>query len=311
MRFAFLLLLAAVIALNGACDRDTASNVDPEAKARAEREAATRPAPKSAIEIGDPLASYKRRAEAGDVSAMIFLGRNYESLGSSRREEARKWYKMAADAGDASAQEALAKFEAAASQPAIVELPEFTTPLPAPTTAAIDLAPGVLVVPSATSRPTTQQPGDLSKVRWQDVLAAVDTTDFVNVVRDDYKPKNEDHTIFVGLSTARDKTITIAGSGRKSDNVVQVTVIIRVRNRQNLGDSSRVAQAAAVVNQVTRNNVMQREFIAWVTEYLSTGRRIDPIYRNGWQILISGPSAEGKADPSKHLGEAIVIEMKK
>ena len=85
------------------CDKGK-PNDRPEEQADAERRAATQPAPASAIEIHDPLAGMKKRADAGDVSAMITLGRTYESLGTTAgKEQARQWYEKAAATGDASA----------------------------------------------------------------------------------------------------------------------------------------------------------------------------------------------------------------
>src|SRR6266480_1918144 len=76
----FTLLLAATFVVC-ACDQGK-PNDHPEDQAESERRASTQPAPQSAIEISDPLAGMKKRADAGDVNAMITLGRTFESLGT-------------------------------------------------------------------------------------------------------------------------------------------------------------------------------------------------------------------------------------
>jgi hypothetical protein len=89
------------------------------------------------------------------------------------------------------------------------------------------------------------------------------------------------------------------------------SVVFRVRNRQNVANSARVLQAAAVTNKVTRENVTQKEFIEWVQQYLNSSQESPPIFRNGWKINISGPAAKGMRDPREFLGTAVLVEMKK
>jgi hypothetical protein len=306
-----LVLLASAFAPTG-CDRPPPPSDNPEAKVAAERAAATRGAPKSAIEIGDPLASYRRRAEAGDVSAMIFLGRSYEALGGAKnKQQARDWYQKAADVGDESAKQLIATMDAAATRPYEADpIPVATTP-PPPTSAPVELAPGVVVVPGAAAGPATTQIGDLTKLTWKQVLGSFDTTDFVTLQRDDYRKSPADDPVFVGLSNAPDKTLTVAGYGRTGDDLREIVIMMRVRTRQNPSESRRVSQSASIVNTATRNNVMSNEFLAWVTEYLSTGMRLDPIYRNGWRIEITGPQADKRTDDKAFLGEAVVVKMKR
>jgi len=105
--------------------------------------------------------------------------------------------------------------------------------------------------------------------------------------------------------------MTAAVSGVDGDNIDAVSIVIRIRTRQNLDANKRVTQAAAVVNVITRGNVSQTEFIEWVQQYLMSGLKSSPIFRNGWRITVSGTSGEGMNDPKKYLGEAVLIEMKK
>jgi hypothetical protein len=159
--------------------------------------------------------------------------------------------------------------------------------------------------------PTSTGPVDLAHLRWAEVLGAVDTKDFVSVANPHYVPKTGGPPTFVGLSTAPDKTMTIAGSGPSGDDIQMVSVVMRVRNKQDLANSIRVLQAAAVTNKVTRENVTQKEFIEWVQQYLNSNLESPPIFRNGWKISISGPAAKGMRDPKEFLGTAVLVEMKK
>ena len=59
------------------------------------------------------------------------------------------------------------------------------------------------------------------------------------------------------------------------------------------------------------NGVSKTELIEWITQYLTSGKRSEPIMRNGWGITISGPAAEGIPDPNERLGAAVMVEMKK
>ena len=63
---------------------------DPEVVVKREKE---KPVPKPAVELGDPLASLQKRAEAGDPNAMVALGRAHEALGGeTHKAEAKKWW---------------------------------------------------------------------------------------------------------------------------------------------------------------------------------------------------------------------------
>ncbi len=317
---------AVAAALTGVgCDRGPAPSDRPEAQIEAQKSAATRPAGPSAIELGDPLAPMRKRAEGGDVSAMITLGRTYESLGTADgKRQAKEWYQKAAATGDPSAQEALKNLEAAASQPSVAAAGADASGAAADAAEPLiqNSVPGVggaTTAPSAGSSPPPQarattapsSPADLAHLKWAEVVGSVDTRDFVNVARPDYVPKPGMPPAFVGLSASPDKTMTIAGSGPTGDDIQMVSVVIRVRNRQDLGNSTRVLQGAAVVNKVTRENVTQKEFIDWVGQYLQTNTDSEPIYRNGWRISISGPAGKGMRDPKEYLGAAVLIEMKK
>src|SRR5207244_3289369 len=103
----FVLLLAAGAALAPiGCDR----KVQGERPEDGSNPPSTAPATRAtSIELGKDMAGdLRRKAEAGDVQAMMVLGRFHESRNSvTDRAEARKWYQRAADAGDASAADAL------------------------------------------------------------------------------------------------------------------------------------------------------------------------------------------------------------
>ena len=316
----FSLMLGATL-LACACDQGK-PNDRPEEQADAERRAATQPAPHSAIEIGDPLAGMKKRADAGDVSAMITLGRTYESLGTpAGKEQARQWYEKAAAAGDASAAEALHNLQNATTQPAIASAADLD---PGRQALAAATNPSVAIVPdgttpgagsagtAATSQPTTNAGRDLSHLRWQEVLESVDTKDFVSVANPSYTPKKGVvPPAFFGLCTAPDKTLMIAGTGPTGDDIQAVRVVFRLRNRQDLSEAPRVKQAAAVARVVTRDNVGPKELVDWVAAYLANGVRSEPVFRNGWRVQVSGSAGEGMSDPNAYLGTAVLVELKK
>jgi hypothetical protein len=116
---------------------------------------------------------------------------------------------------------------------------------------------------------------------------------------------------FMGRATSRDGSIVVAAMGPSDSDLTEVTAVIRVRNRVDPGTSPRVAQAGAVTSRVTNDNVNQGEFLEWITRYLQTEQRSEPIFRNGWRISISGTIGERTKDPKPQLGTAVMIEMKK
>ncbi|MEA2734671.1 MAG: hypothetical protein QOE14_1122, partial [Humisphaera sp.] len=247
---------------------------------------------------GQSPASYRKLAEDGDVPSMLLLGRSHESLGQSA--EARKWYKRAADAGSEDGKKSLALLDA--------------PPPPAatrPATSATDLAAG-----GSTTRPADPAssagrrvpvppppPGDPGKLRWIDLAAILNYDDMVTdtrVVAVDPKKPPANASLksqFIGLTTSRDGGITVAAMGPDEGELTEVTAVIRVRNRVDPATSPRVGQAGAVAARVTSDNVNLHEFVEWVTKYLQTEQRSEPIFRNGWRITISGSAAEGKRDP--------------
>jgi hypothetical protein len=292
------MLLAALCAALSACDRSPTPAVDdtpPELAAT--RPAATEPIVKSNIELGDPLPSMRARAEGGDIGAMVSLGRAYESLGSAANKiEARKWYEKAAKLGDSSAKESLAMMDAAAAPP------KDGAPL------RIGSTTGPSTEPVARS---SSGPVNLDKLSWQEILNCFDNKDFATVAQPNFRPKPTDPLMFLGLTTSPDKTMTAAVSGAESGDINAVSVVLRVRNRQDLATNKRIQQAATIASTVTRGNVSQNEFVDWVTKYLMSGVKSEPLFRNGWRISVSGTAGEGVQDPKKYLGEAVLIEMKK
>jgi hypothetical protein len=117
--------------------------------------------------------------------------------------------------------------------------------------------------------------------------------------------------MFVGLTTAPDKTMTVAVSGPVEGNLNFVSIVLRLRDRQNAAHNARVLQTLAICRTVTRLNVTQDEFLKWLDHYLITGAKSDPVFRNGWSIKVSGTIGEGSKDPKRHLGEAVLVELKK
>jgi hypothetical protein len=113
------------------------------------------------------------------------------------------------------------------------------------------------------------------------------------------------------LTTAPDKTLTVAASGPEGDKLDAVSMVLRIRNRQNVERNNRVMQAAAICRTITRGNVDQKEIADWIANYLMTGAKSQPEFRNGWSIQVSGTAGEGMRDPKQFLGEAVLIEMKK
>jgi hypothetical protein len=254
------------------------------------------PAPESAASTNPSQVSsarspgdYQRLAEQGDVEAMMLLARSHESLGN--KSEARKWYTKAVAAGSDKAKDALANLDAPTPTAQATETPR-------PATAPL--------VATAPPRPATSTaPYDSDKLRWQDVLGALDTTGFVTAEQPNVQGR------FIGVTTAPDGTITVAASGKTGDEITEVTAVIRIRNRQDPASSPRIPQVGAVAARVTNDNVNQREWLEWVTEYVKTEKKSLPLFRNGWRIIVSGSAAQGIRDKKEHQGMAVMLEMKK
>jgi len=190
-----LLLAGCVAPMIGGCERsedlrpeDTspvgpaaASSTPPPAPAPAP---APTPATRStAIDLGrDVAGDLRRRAEDGDVQAMLVLGRFYESRkGETDQVEARRWYKRAADAGEASAHEALRNMDARENGTLTQDASTGTAPSAAPTTA-----------------PADSDPIDPTKTRWKDIIRLVDTSSFITVAKPDAEGQ------FMAISAAPD-----------------------------------------------------------------------------------------------------------
>jgi hypothetical protein len=279
----------------------------------------------TSINLGSDVAGdLRKRAEGGDVQAMLVLGRFYESRNTdSNRTEAAKWYKKAAATGDASAAEALRSMErraSAASHPATgtnatasSPSPSFSLNLPeelntgdtgyTPGTGA-GAATGPATGPT-TAAAADNDPIDPTKTRWKDLVRIIDTKSFLTSIR------STDEFKFLGGTASPDRSISLFAAGQSPDALEGVTAIIRVRNKLDPGSSDRVAQMATIAAFVTRDNVSKQEMIQWVKAYLTTGKSTEPILRNGWRIIVSGPAAEGVRDDHDYLGAAVLIEMKK
>jgi hypothetical protein len=281
-------------------------------------------APPSAIATeSDVIRDLRRRAEGGDITAMMTLGRAYQSRGTEKdRAEARRWYEKADAAGSRAAKEAMATLDAEALISSAASAAPTTFPslpsLPPPSSAIPHDAAAAGASPAATTRAVAAAPSapstgpatavgklDRSKLTWKELVASYDSTDFATVDRPDYKK------MFVGLSTAEDQTMILAATGPTGDEVRNVKLLIRVRSRQDPAEAQRVTQAATIAATITRDNVTRAEMIEWVKNYLASEQRSEPIYRNGWQITVSGPVAENQRDPKSFLGNAVVIEFKR
>ena len=338
MALSFKLLTLACLALavlTGAagCDESTDPSLVPPA---AESPAPAPPAPATTAPTAGPTSSapgasanpidvsartpaeHRKAAEAGDVGSMLLLGRSHESLGQAA--EARKWYRRAADAGSEEGKQALAAIDAPPTRPAP---PDGTSTVT--TTAPAAFAGADPSSPSSTSRddPTTRRvpvaplpPGEPGKLRWIDLGAVLNYEDIVSDGRDIPASAvagggDPNGTVFIGRMTSRDAGIVVAAMGPTEKELTEVSVVIRLRNKVDPGSSPRVSQAGAIAARVTADNVNQREFLEWVTQYLQTEQRSEPIFRNGWRISVSGFAAEGHKDPKPLLGTAVIIEMKK
>jgi hypothetical protein len=293
-----------------ACDH-TPEGADDEPPEVATKKESQKPAPPPAVALGNPLTSLQKRADTGDVEAMVALGRAHEALGGdAQKAEAKKWYEKAAAKGDASAKEALRLMEAqaaAATRAAAEESAATTRPAAVATTAG----PTIAAAPPPASSSTTTAPASSGALTWPEVLHCFDNTDFVTVSRPGYRKKPTDNPIFIGLTTAPDKTITVAASGPAGEKLDAVSIVIRLRNRQNVERNLRVQQVAQIANTVTRGNTDPKEIPQWINDYLMSGAKSAPVFRNGWQITVSGTQGEGMRDPREYLGEAVLIEMKK
>jgi hypothetical protein len=309
------LMLAGALAMSlalSACDH-TPEGLDDDPEVAVKKEKEQSPPPKPAVALGDPLSSLQKRADGGDVSAMVALGRAHEALGGdTHKAEAKKWYEQAAAKGDASAKEALRMMaaQAAAATRASAEEAAARTRAAAAAAAAQARASAPIPPPttSAASMPTS---APLGAVTWQELLNCFDNSDFVTVSRPGYRKKPTDDPVFIGLTTAPDKTLTVAASGPVGEKLDAVSIVLRIRNRDNIAGNARVRQVASIANTMTRGNVQQGEIADWVGNYLMNHAKSEPVFRNGWSINISGTEGEGMQDPKKYLGEAVLIELKK
>jgi hypothetical protein len=251
------------------------------------------------IELGSMRDDLHRRAEGGDVPSMMVLGRWHESRNTEKdRAEARAWYSRAAASGDPSAQQALhsldAREQAIAAGMPVAQLGDVgATTKPAEVAKAPATAPTLKPLPAD------------GKFRWSDVLEAVDTTGFITDTMPNYQGQ------WIGLSTDPEKTITVAAAGKNENDLDGVTAVLRIKNKLDPAGNHRVQQVAILANRVTRDNVNPGEVVDWIAQYLNTGQRSEPIYRNGWRITVSGPAAEGIKDAKEHLGAAVMVEMKR
>ena len=105
------------------------------------------------------------------------------------------------------------------------------------------------------------------------------------------------------------ETMIIAASGPSADTITGVQMIVRIRNRQSAQENLRVRQAGAVCAFVTRDNVRRSEVAEWVKNYLASEQALPPVYRSGWQIIVTGPRAEGRRDGKSDIGAAVKIDL--
>ncbi len=295
MRVWLLTLLVLMLAAVG-CEKS-----DPTLELTAEEKAnptAIVAAPTSTTSEPQSPEDYRRLAEGGDVDAMLLLGRSHESLG--QRTLAKQWYGKAAAAGSEAGKKALENLDAP-PKPPVPTRPVNTVP-------QVASAPSDDPIVTTTSRRSQKPPppsADPSKLRWIDITSMFDAADFVVATKPNVQGK------FIGVMTAPDNTITVAASGTGELDLNEVTTVVRVKNKQDPTSTPRIGQAGALTARITNDNVNQREFVEWVTQYLRTEQRSEPIFRNGWRIMISGSVAEGVQDKKEHLGAAVMIEMKK
>ena len=261
------------------------------------------------VGLAKGLDDYRRLAEGGDVDAMMVLGRGEESLGN--RDAARQWFTKAAEKGNQSAKAALAALDSPNGAPRDASPSEYASSRPSPSNQHTTDSQYATSATLPTSKPTalkhvsTVPVGDPGKLRWEELLDSLDTTNFTTLADPSVRGK------FVGMSTSPDKTIKILTQGPAGNNLQMVHVVLRVKSKIDPGSSERVLQAAAIAARVTRDNVSQPELIEWITKYLKTGEKSEPIFRNGWQITITGAAGQGFKDRMESLGTSVVVELKK
>lgn len=288
MRTVARLLLAGTLFLAG-CEREDVTTAAP---------ATSRPgsARESVIETeSDFIRDLRHKALGGDAAAMLTLGQAYQTQGAS--SEARQWFEKARTAGSAQAEEALAELdEADARTRSAATQPDDPPP---PGTAAT----GPTTATAAGERATSRAALDRSKVSWEEIIGSFDTENFRIETQPDSGGK------FVALARAEDQTMILAATGPGADAITGVQMIVRIRNRQGVEESLRVRQAGAICATVTRDNVRRSEAADWIKSYLASEQALPPIYRSGWQIIVTGPRAEGRTDGKSDIGAAVKIDL--
>ena len=296
-----LTLLAGVLALAASgCEEPTDPSLQPKFEESSTPQAAAPAAPTtqtSSLPASRSPAEIQRDAERGDVPSMLLLGRSYESLGQTK--EARAWYQKAIDAGSDEGKQAMAALDAPRAAT--------TTATTSQTAVAGSNATSVSAEPIARRRGTTKPApaSDPTKVRWVDITYLLDFEDMTINTEPRFRRG------FAGVTFSKDETLRVAATGTSDEDLDDVAIVMRVRNRLNPAESQRVGQAGALTALVTADNVNQREFVEWVTKYLQTEQKSEPHFRNGWRIVISGATAEGRTDRKSHLGEVVTVELKR
>jgi hypothetical protein len=286
-----------------ACEEPTDPSLEPKFEETPPQQAASQPTTSNSTGslAGRGPVDIRKAAEGGDAAAMVILGRSYQSLGQMK--DARNWYAKSAEAGNEDGKAALASLDAPAPRPTTTATDVAATRPSSPDATANRIVPSSAAKRRATSAPAPA--ADPTKVRWVDVTFLLDFEDMLVKTDPDVRGR------FMGVTTARDNTITVAAMGNSADDLDEVTAVVRVRNKLDPATSPRVGQAGSVAALVTKDNVNQREFIEWVTQYLQSGQRSEPIFRNGWRIMVSGSAGEGKQDKREYLGTAVMVEMKR
>ena len=326
------ILIAAVVACfacGGGCEES------PSSTATSQDQAAPTSQPAAAVATDTPMmVDLRAKAEKGDAAAMTNLARAYEWRGTSQdRAQARQWYEKAAAAGDQGARESLRMLDATAGSSGAGGAPATSQPTATGATDTSAGAGGTLLTPSdlgdslsggvsfptsapaadagaaapAATAPTALRttPTDPAKVSWDDVIHSFDTT---GVVTGEQKTRDGQ---FVGVATAKDRTLVLGAMGPTADNLQHVRGVIRIRNKQDPNSSPRVGQMTAMADMITRGNVGRTEMGEWVATYLRTQQKSEPIFRNGWRIQITGPAGDGVRDRFDYIGAAVVVELKK
>ena len=101
-----------------------------------------------------------------------------------------------------------------------------------------------------------------------------------------------------------------AAKGSDGNNIDDIRIAIRVRNKEDPEHNKRVQQCALITRAVTGNNVSMQEFYDWVKQYLLSGQKSEQ-FRNGWSITISGTQGEKITDSREYLGEMVLLVLKK